>query len=179
MKIAGLMLIKRHSSRLHNKNSKIMKGKPMFVWNLEKALNIFDKVYVSSDDDRILKIAKEKGGIPIKRTADLCGDTPNIPVYQHAIQFMDNPDIMIAIQGNSPNIDEQLIEDAKYLMEYGYRELITCHEDNSIYGSIWALRVSYLKHYGNPYEPKPQVLLFDPSIDIHTEEDFKKAEQCL
>jgi len=174
----GLMLVKKHSSRLYNKNAKRICGKPMFVWNLEKMVKIFDNVYVSSDDDKILEIVS-KIAIPIKRPAELCGDTPNIPVYQHALQFMDKPDIIVAVQANSPNIDEQLIEDAKYLMEYGYRELLTCHEDYSIYGSIWGLRVSHLEHYGNPYEPRPEILLMDPSIDIHTEEDFKKAEKWL
>jgi len=142
-------------------------------------VKIFDEVYVSSDDDKILATSKKIGAIPIKRPAELCGETPNIPVYQHALQFMDNPEIIVAVQANSPTINKYLIEEVKDLMEYGYKEILTCHQDFSLYGSIWALRVSKLKNYGDPYKPTPELLLIDPSIDVHTEEDFIKAEKWL
>ena len=60
----------------------------MFLVNTEKCLDIFDSVYVSSDSKEILKQAQEIGAIPILRSEDLCGDTPNIPVYQHALQYI-------------------------------------------------------------------------------------------
>jgi len=175
IKISGLMLVKGDSKRLKNKNTKELNGEPMFTWNLLKALRIFDDVYVSSEDENILHIARKIGALTIERPKSLCGDTPNIPVYQHAEKFMDNPDVMIAIQANSPNLEETLIDDVRYLMEYGFKEVMTCHNDYSIYGSIWGIRVSRLKEYGDPYSPTPDVLLIDDSIDIHTEEDFKKA----
>ena len=177
--IVGLMLVKGESKRLPHKNTKILWGKPMFLWNLEKALRVLDDVYVSSEDDKILEIAKKAGAHTIKRPVELCGDTPNIPVYQHAIKFMECPNNIIAIQANSPNLDENLISDAKYLMEYGFKEVMTCHKDYSIYGSIWGLEITRLKNYGDFYSPNPDVLLIDDSVDVHTKEDFEQAKKIM
>ena len=173
------MLVKDDSKRLPHKNTTEIKGKPMFLWNLKKALKVLGKVYVSSENDNILKLARKAGAKTIKRPIELCGDAPNIPVYRHALEFMGKPDITIAIQANSPNIEESLIADARYLMEYGFKELMTCHEDRSLYGSIWAIRIERLLSYIDPYKPKPEVLLIDDSIDIHTEEDLKQVKRIM
>lgn len=173
------MLVKKHSNRLYNKNSKRLCGQPMFTWNLKKMVDIFEETYVSSDDDGILNIAEKIGAKAVKRPAYLCGDTPNIPVYLHALQFMGDLDHIIAVQANSPTLEKHLIEEAKDLVEYGYQEIMTCHRDGSTYGSIWGLNVKRLKNYGSPYDHYPEILIIDPSIDVHNEKDFKKAEQWL
>jgi len=179
MKTVGLIIAKGNSSRLKNKNRRDFKGKPMFQWNLEKCLRIFKKVYVSSDSDFILEIALQLGATPIKRPLELCGDVPNIPVYQHALgEMMIKPDIIVAVQANSPTIKQHLIQWTKDLMEeHHFSELMTCHQDFTIYGSIWAIQTWFLEHYEDPYSPKPEVLLTDPSKDIHTLADFNKALQ--
>ena len=169
----GLIIAKKDSQRLINKNWRDYNGKPMFQWNLEKCLRIFDKVYVSSDYNLILDISKELGAIPIKRPPELL-DTPNIPVYQHAMKQMKDVDIIVAVQVNSPDIDEKLINDVKYLMEYGFYEIMTCHQNRKIYGSIWALNTKLLKKYpmNRYYFPQPELLLVDKSKDIHFKEDL-------
>ncbi len=147
----------------------------MFLVNTKKCLKIFSRVYVSSDDDWILDEAEWAGAIPIKRGEELCGDTPNIPVYQHALQFMNGVDGIVAVQCNSPTIDSKLIETAKELLEKGFNEIMTMHEDRSIYGSIWALSRKRLENYKDYYKPEPDILLKDKSIDIHTSLDLEKA----
>ena len=173
----GLIIAKGKSKRLEGKNRRPFNGKALFLWNTDKCREIFSRVYISSDDDNILGEAEWVGAIPIKRPIELCGDTPNIPVYQHALQFMNGVDGIVAVQANSPNIKSKLIEIAKELLEKGFQEIMTMHEDGSIYGSIWAISTKRLREYGDPYKPKPEVLLLDRSIDIHTEDDFQKA-QC-
>ncbi len=161
------------------KNKKEFLGKPLFLWNLEKCLNVFDKVFVSSDDPEILHYAWQAGAIVITRDETLCGDVPNIPVYQHALQFMGAVDGIVAVQANSPGIDENLIAMTRHLMELGVDEVMTVHPNRKIYGSIWAIRSEKLRKYKNFYRPKPNVMLVDLSLDIHTQEDFNKAEeQC-
>lgn len=149
----------------------------MFMWNVEKCKRIFSRVYVSSDDPYILEEAEWAGAIPIRRGEELCGDTPNIPVYQHALKYMNGVDGIVAVQANSPNINSKLIEITKELLEKGFKEIMTMHKDRSIYGSIWALERKTLERYGDPYNPKPDVLLLDTSTDIHTSEDFLEAEK--
>jgi len=176
MKSVGLILAKKDSNRLKDKNFMDFGDKPMFVWNLEKMLRIFDEVYVSSDYDLILEESKKMGAAPIKRPKKLCGDVPNIPVYRHAIEFMQKPEIVVAVQANSPTIKESLIKKAKDLMEkYDFKELMTCHLDFKLYGSIWAMSKNRLLNYNNPFKQTPEILLVDDSIDIHTQEDLTKA----
>jgi len=119
----------------------------MFIWNVEKCLKIFSRVYVSSDDDWILSEAENIGAIPIKRGEELCGDVPNIPVYQHALTFMNGVDGIIAVQANSPTIKSKLIMEAKRYMEIGVQEVLTFHPDGTKYGSIWGLSTKRLKEY--------------------------------
>jgi len=84
-------------------------------------------------------------------------------------------DAIVAIQANSPTIQIGLMELARIIMEYGCPELMTCHDNYRLYGSIWALTKKVLKNYGDPHRPKPNVLLVDPSIDIHNRLDFIAA----
>ncbi len=170
--LVGLIIAKGGSKRLPGKNRIDFRGKSMFLWNVEKCLKIFSRTFVSSDDDWILDEAEEIGAIPIKRPIELCGDTPNIEVYKHAMKFMNGVDGIVAVQANSPTIRSKLIMEAKQLLEMGAQEIMTSHPDGTIYGSIWALSIKRLKHYDYPYHPKPQVLIKDFSIDIHTDEDL-------
>jgi CMP-N-acetylneuraminic acid synthetase len=176
MKSVGLIIAKKDSERLKNKNFLDFCGKPMFVWNLEKMLKIFDKVYVSSDYDFILETAKNLGAIPIKRPSDLCGDAPSILVFKHAFKFMDNPEIIVSVQANSPTIEESLIKRAKELMERDlYNELATCRSDLKPYYSVWGIAKEKLLSYENPLDRTPKIFLVDDSVDIHTKEDLEEA----
>ena len=69
-----------------------------------------------------------------------------------------------------------IIKKAKDLMEkYDFKELMTCHLDFKLYGSIWAMSKNRLLNYNNPFKQTPEILLVDDSIDIHTQEDLTKA----
>lgn len=146
----------------------------MFLVNVEKCLRIFSKVYVSSDSQEILQTAQAAGAIPIRRGIELCGDTPNIPVYRHAFMNMGDIDGIIAVQANSPTINPRIILQVKRLMQSDAEEVMTCHPDYSIYGSVWAMSRNRLLNYD--YNPKPDALIVDISTDIHTEEDLAKAK---
>lgn len=151
----------------------------MFLINTEKCLKIFDSVYVSSDSEEILEQAQKIGAIPILRSEELCGDIPNIPVYKHVLQYIPKDIVgIVAVQANSPTISSDIITKVKMLMEEGRDEVMTCHEDKSIYGSVWAVSRNKLENYGDPYKPKPDVTVVDSeSIDIHTQEDYNRAIQ--
>lgn len=187
MRTVGLVIAKGHSRRLKNKNHRDFCGKPMFMWALEKSLKVFDETYVSSDNDFILEESKKAGAIPIKRPKELCeSDVMNVPVYQHAMEHMGNPDIMIAPKVDSPTTDIEIIRRIKFLMEnYEYDEIMTAlpvkgyADKNVVYGSVWAIRKERLAAYEDPMMPEPKVLIVDPAIDIHNEEDLAEAEKQL
>lgn len=185
MQSVGLIIAKKESKRLPDKNFRNFCGKPMFIWNLEKCLTLFDKVYVSSDYDFILQESEKLGAVPINRPAELCqSDVPNVAVFQHALRFMNNPDIIVAVKADSPTTRPEIIQRSKELMEkYDYNEIMTAYpvrgyqDKNCLYGSVWALKRGILEHYPDARNPQPELLLVDRAVDIHTEEDFKKAEQ--
>lgn len=164
------MLVKKESQRLKNKNWRYYRGKPMFVWNLEKCLMVFDEVFVSSDDDKILDKVEEMGAIGIKRPDNLLEAT-NIDCYKHAVKFMDC-DAFVAVQANSPELATRKIKFAKDLLQLGHEEVKTCHIDRTDYGSIWGMTIEKLKHYPDPLHALPSDWIIDPSINIHTIEDI-------
>ena len=161
------------------------KGKPMFLWNVEKCLKIFDTVYVSSDSYSILKMAQKAGAIAIHRGEDLCGDVPDIPVYQHALSKMGDIRGIVAVHANNPTIEPNLIALVKRNLEMGVPEVMTCRpmthlqtyhkQSNEIYGSIRGISVERLATYPDPYKPNPEVLIMDTSTEVETPESYTKA----
>lgn len=178
--------MKENSNRLPGKNTKDFDGKPMFVWNLLKCVDIFDVVYVSSDSQSILNIARLHGAKGIERGPELCGDCPDIPVYQHAVDNMPNVTGVVAVHANNPTISKNLIATVKRIVDMGVPEVMTCHpithskdyfqHANRLYGSIRGMTTEKLMNYGDPYKPEPDVLVVDDSIEIETQEDY---DQCL
>jgi CMP-N-acetylneuraminic acid synthetase len=151
----------------------------MYMVNTRKCLRIFDRVYVSSDDVEILRQIDSIGAIPIYRDESLCGDTPSVPVFRHAAQFMEDFDGIISVQVNSPNVEPNTITTVKKIAEMGASEVMTCHPNYSIYGSVWAIRKDRLESYDDFYRPRPDVLVLDRSVDIHTLDEYKEALKCL
>lgn len=179
------MLVKEQSTRLPGKNTMDFGGKPMFFWNLDKCLSIFRETYVSTDSDWIMEMAAARGAIPIKRTQELCGDTPDIPVYQHALAHMKHVSGIVAVHANNPLIESVLIKTVKRLVDMGIPEVMTCYpmvhmeeykkQHNLINGSIRGMTTERLHSYGDPYRPNPDVLLVDSSIEIEVQDDYDRA----
>jgi N-acylneuraminate cytidylyltransferase len=64
------------SKRIPRKNITLLQGKPLIAWTIESAeqSKLFDKLYVSSEDDQILQVAEDWGACPIKRRSELADD---------------------------------------------------------------------------------------------------------
>lgn len=181
MNISAIIIAREGSKRLPHKNLLNLCGKPMFQWNLEKALTLFKEVCVSSDSSFILRKSAEMGAVAIKRPSKLALDNvPNIPVFLHALQYMSSPDMIVSIQSNSPTLSVDKIKTALRIMEMEtVQELTTVDKNLKVHGSVWALKRGRLENYGDPYEYKAEIFLFDDSIDIHTKEDFDAAKEYL
>lgn len=78
------------SKRIKNKNIKIFCRKPIIIWTYKilKKLNIFDKIIVSTDSNKIIKVCKSYGMKDfIKRPKSLATDFIGThEVIQHAIK---------------------------------------------------------------------------------------------
>ena len=77
------------SKRIPLKNIKIFIDKPMiaFAINCARKSNLFEHILVTTDDEKISRIAKDYGAeAPFLRPQTLADDiTPTVPVIQHAI----------------------------------------------------------------------------------------------
>ena len=79
------------STRLPHKNIRQLFGKPLIVWSIEACLAAeeIDAVFVSSDDERILQIARDSGAETIERPASLADDvTPKIEAIRHTHKWL-------------------------------------------------------------------------------------------
>lgn len=98
------------SKGIANKNLADFCGKPLVVWTIEQALAAkrIDEVWVSSDDDEILKVAESAGAEPLKRPDELSGDEASSEsCWLHAVDAIDAMggapiDILVAPQCTSP-----------------------------------------------------------------------------
>ena len=78
------------SKRIRKKNSKNFYGKPIILYPIQaiKESNLFDKIHVSTDDQRIISIV-EKVGVKVDfiRPENLSDDfTPIIPVIKYIVE---------------------------------------------------------------------------------------------
>lgn len=179
MRICGLLGAKQKSRRLENKGWRDFAGKPMFMWNVEKGVKLFDEFYVTSDSDFILEESTKLGATPIKRTDPELLECPNIDYYKWCWPQMGDPDAIVAVQVNSPTVEVRAIKAVKQLLELGYQEVMTTHKSGAIYGSVWGLTREKVMNYRDPYSPAPDISINEPSTDIHTLEDLKRAETWL
>lgn len=96
------------SKGLPGKNLLMLSGKPLIAWSIEHALNSskIDSVWVTSDSDEILSVAKELGANVILRPLSISGDkATSEEAWIHAvndIQKHTEVDLIVCMQPTSP-----------------------------------------------------------------------------
>jgi len=106
-KILAINPARGGSKRLPHKNILPLGKKPLIAYTIEVAQNsrYIDRVILSSDDEAIIKVAKEYGcDVPFVRPKALAQDeTRSIDVVTHALQTLDEKfDAVILLQPTSP-----------------------------------------------------------------------------
>lgn len=106
-KILALIPARGGSKGIPGKNIKSLAGKPLISWTIDaaKQSDYIDHLIVSSDDDNIIKIAKEWGcDSPFKRPKHLAQDTStSMDVVMHALeQLEESYDYLLLLQPTSP-----------------------------------------------------------------------------
>jgi CMP-N-acetylneuraminic acid synthetase len=96
-KCLAIITARGGSKGLPGKNIKVLLGKPLIVWTIEKSLEsqYLDRVIVSTDSDEIAIIARNHGvDVPFKRPRRISGDSvDSYAVIFHAIEYL-------ALRGN-------------------------------------------------------------------------------
>ena len=120
MRILGVIPVRGGSKGVPGKNIKSLNGKPLIQYTSDIALNTtrLCKVVVSTDDDKIMEVAKELGlEVPFKRPSNLATDvSPTLPVIQHVLQYYkeigEEYDAVCLLQVTSPFRTLEFLEEA-------------------------------------------------------------------
>ena len=111
MRIIAFIFARGGSKGLPDKNIKMLNGKPLIAWSIEHAKSVkrVDRVIVSTDSEKIARIAREYGAeVPFMRPADLATDnSPEWLSWQHGLKYLENtdgclPDLMLSIPTTAP-----------------------------------------------------------------------------
>jgi N-acylneuraminate cytidylyltransferase len=95
------------SKGIPRKNIRMLAGKPLIAWTIKEAKRskYIDRLILSSEDEEIIKVAKEWGcDVPFVRPAGLAkDDTPGIEPVLHAINTLkEKYDYVVLLQPTSP-----------------------------------------------------------------------------
>ncbi len=120
-KIIAIIPARGGSKGLPGKNIKLLAGKPLIAWTIERALKskYLDRVIVSTDDKEIAEVSKKYGAEVIERPKKLATDkAKTIDVVSHVLGVLKKehyvPDIAVLLQPTSPlrvtdDIDESIL----------------------------------------------------------------------
>ena len=119
-KILAVIPARGGSKGIKRKNIRYVAGKPLIYYAINAAIRskYINAVYVTSEDDEILRIAKLLGAKAIKRPYELANDdVPLDPVIHHAVNFIETEsnvmyDIVITLQPTVPLITSNDIDNA-------------------------------------------------------------------
>lgn len=145
--ILGLIPARGGSKGIPGKNIKIIHGKPLIVWSIEKGLQsrLIDKLVISTDSEEIARIAKEAGAEVLMRPAELATDTASTQdVMVHTLNHYP-ADTLVLLQPTSPYRSNGLIDE--------------CIED-FLQGDFDSLATGFMcdyKEYGKNTLPRQQI----------------------
>jgi CMP-N-acetylneuraminic acid synthetase len=124
---------KGNSTRVKNKNLKKLKNKPLIYYAIKKALRckLVDQVIIDSDSDKILKIGKSLGAVPIKRPKNLANNKTggdDLALYQASL--FPKSKVCVQFVPTSPLIKIKTLEECIKAVLGKYDSAITVFSDS-------------------------------------------------
>ena len=151
----------------------------MLYWSIlaSKRSQYVKNVYVSSENDKILKISRKYGAKAIKRPSELSEDSIfKMSVIRHAVENMKNkPSLVISLQANSPDIRATDINrGVEKLIKNNLNEVISTDLDGI---QNAALRVMKFETVFQKSLSTYCGFIITDTTDIHTLNDLKLLEK--
>ena len=183
MRVDTIILARGGSKGIPKKNIIDFAGKPLISWTIEQCLssNSVSDVWVSSDDQQILDVAKLYGAKLIQRPDNISDDSASSESgWLHAINFLRDkgisPDVVLAPQVTSPLRKASDIDNAigKFI-EYDLDSMFSASVTDDLYfwkesgGTIESINYNY-KNRKRRQDFKEQIIengsfyLFKPEI---------------
>lgn len=180
--VVAIILARGGSKGIPKKNIMNFCGKPLIAWSIEHAISVkgISSVWVSSESNVILKIAKKYGANVIQRPKALATDNASsVSAYLHAINEIekDTPiDVVIAIQATSPVRESRDVERAlKEFSSASFDSMFSAAEIGDFYiwkqtkqGKLLSVNYNYKKRsrrqdFGKQYVENGSFYIFKPS----------------
>ena len=150
MRILGLIPARGGSKGVPGKNIKLLGEKPLIQYTSDIALksDFLSKVILSSDDDKIISVAKNIGlEVPFKRPNKLAEDqSPTLPVILHALEYFESKgeffDAICLLQVTSPFRTVSFLDKAiQQFIEKGTDSLVSVLEVPHEYNPHWTFEL--------------------------------------
>ncbi len=125
MKVLALIPARSGSKGVRDKNIRLLAGKPLLAWMVEKAkrAELVTRVIVSTDSERYAEIARRYGAeTPFLRPAELASDVANdLQVLTHAVTWLGEhegyrPDLVLRLQPTNPTFPTTAIDEGIRLL---------------------------------------------------------------
>lgn len=151
MRILAIIPARGGSKGIPEKNIKLLDSKPLLSYTNEIALQskLLTEVIVSSEDDKIIEIAKTLGvKVPFVRPTELAQDnTPTIDVIIHALEWYKNKNIFFdavcLLQVTSPFRTVAFLDKAiEKFIQTGCDSLVSVQKVPHEFNPHWAFEVN-------------------------------------
>lgn len=183
MKLVAIIPARKGSKRLIDKNIRVICNKPMVAYAIEEAIKskCLDKVVVSTDDSRVVKIAGEYDVEVVIRPDDLAQDiTPQLLVVEHVKESLgvQSYDVVL-LQPTSPlrtveDIDKgiEIYLTGKFSSVVSVKKIgaSTFYPNGAVYVFKDKIRTDNMGMFLMPE---------DKSVDVDTEFDFNCAKMVM
>lgn len=175
MSVLGIVLVKKTSKRLVNKNQRLYRGKPLFWHSVVPMLNCskVDKIVVATDSDFIRQYAEQNRVTTVWRAENAArGDTPLFDILKYVYFSMSTPyHIVLSIMANCPGHTVKEIDQAISLMETSsqLRE-IRSFDKSGIENGLLLLRSEVL--HTNPLISVYMGAVVSRAKEVHVEKDL-------
>ena len=152
MKVAATIPIKSNSTRVKNKNFRLLGDKPLYQYIIDHCIQAecFDDIYVDTDSPEINSYCTENQIVSINRKPELTLDTANgNDVFHYDIDFIGHYDFYFQLYATAPFLKPETIRDCvdKLTHSSKHDSILTATEE---YGWFW--------HKDQPVNYQPNIL---------------------
>ena len=180
MKIISIIPARAGSKRLKHKNVYPLNGVPLIEYTINAALDSKyisrENLYINTDFDKVVDIAKKRNIKVIERPKHLAGDKVwTQPVINHTedeLGGLDDEDIIVILQANSPQITTEKIDECIDMLIDN--DLLDVHTIDSTMINNGAIQVIKQKVRDLQGKVCYNGVVMTDWVDVHTIEDIKK-----
>jgi len=174
------------STRIERKNIRLFHGKPIIAYSIEaaKETELFDRIYVSTEDPEIAEVALDLGAQVLARSAEMAeNDVGTYDVMVDAVNELDlsDEDNVCCIYATSPMIDYNDIKVGRMFMitqPIGHAISISYPPLQDAAQFYWS-RVDALRQGIGYFTIATGLVRINPALvcDINTMQDWAQAER--